>query len=133
MTQTTSRFLADYTPTFYTIHSVQLTVELNDTSTEVINEMLVSRQGEHNEPLVLDGEQQTLLSVSINNKVLSTEQYTISENNLTLLTGEDKFTLTIVTQINPADNTSLEGLFKSGNAFCTQCEAEGVSPYQLLS
>lgn len=125
MTQTTSRFLADYTPTFYTIHSVQLTVELNDTSTEVINEMLVSRQGEHNEPLVLDGEQQTLLSVSINNKVLSTEQYTISENNLTLLTGEDKFTLTIVTQINPADNTSLEGLFKSGNAFCTQCEAEG--------
>ncbi|MFB1000113.1 MAG: aminopeptidase N, partial [Colwellia sp.] len=37
----------------------------------------------------------------------------------------DEFILTIVTEIDPLNNTSLEGLFKSGGAFCTQCEAEG--------
>lgn len=125
MTQSTSRFLADYTPALYTINTVNLTVELDDTQTQVVNEMSISREGEHNEPLVFDGEQLTLLSVAINNSKLSAEQYMLSENNLTIYPDEDSFTLTIITQINPVDNTSLEGLFKSGNAFCTQCEAEG--------
>ena len=125
MTQSTSRFLADYTPAFYTINTVNLTVELDDTQTQVINEMSISREGEHNEPLVFDGEQLTLLSVAINGSKLSAEQYRLSENNLTIYPDEDSFTITIITQINPVDNTSLEGLFKSGNAFCTQCEAEG--------
>lgn len=125
MTQSTSRFLADYRPAFFKVHSVKLTVELDDTHTQVINEMSITRLGEHKEPLVLDGEQQTLLSVTLNNNKLSPEQYTLSENNLTLSIDEDSFTLIIVTQINPENNTSLEGLFKSGNAFCTQCEAEG--------
>lgn len=33
--------------------------------------------------------------------------------------------LTIVTDLDPAANTALEGLYKSGDAYCTQCEAEG--------
>ena len=37
----------------------------------------------------------------------------------------DRFTLEIVTEIAPADNTALEGLYLSGGMFCTQCEAEG--------
>lgn len=125
MTSSTSRFLSDYCPAPFTIETVNLTVELEDKQTQVINEMTVSRQGNHIEPLVLDGEQQILLSVAINNKPLSAEQYTLSENNLSLTTEENSFTLTIITEINPVDNTSLEGLFKSGDAFCTQCEAEG--------
>jgi len=125
MTQSTSRFLADYTPAPYKINTVSLTVELDDTCSTVINEMNVCRQGEHQEPLVLDGEQLTLLSIAINDKALSTEQYQLSDKNLSLNTKEDNFKLTVITQINPVDNTSLEGLFKSGNAFCTQCEAEG--------
>ena len=125
MTQSTSRFLADYTPATFTIETVNLIVQLDDTCTQIINEMTVSRQGEHNKALVLDGEQLTLISVAINDKQLSTEQYQLSEQNLSLKTDEDSFKLTIVTEINPVDNTSLEGLFKSGDAFCTQCEAEG--------
>lgn len=35
------------------------------------------------------------------------------------------FTLSIVTKINPAANSALEGLYQSGAALCTQCEAEG--------
>lgn len=125
MTESTSRFLADYRPAFFTFETVNLTVELDDTCTQVINEIIVSRQGDHNEPLILDGEQLTLVSVAINDQQLSAEQYQLAEQTLSLKTSENKFKLTIVTEINPVDNTSLEGLFKSGNAFCTQCEAEG--------
>lgn len=35
------------------------------------------------------------------------------------------FDLEIVTEIEPQNNTSLEGLYKSTGTFCTQCEAEG--------
>jgi len=125
MTQSTSRFLADYQAASFTIETVNLTVSLNDSCTQVINEMTVARQGEHQDALVLDGDQQTLVSVAINNQPLSAEQYQLSAQDLTLKTKENNFKLTIVTEINPVENTSLEGLFKSGNVFCTQCEAEG--------
>ena len=35
------------------------------------------------------------------------------------------FELEIVTNPEPAQNTSLEGLYQSGEGICTQCEAEG--------
>jgi aminopeptidase N len=125
MTRSASRFLTDYRPSLFTLDTVNLTVSLDDTSTQVINEMAVTRQGDHCDALVLDGEQLTLISISINDKQLSKEQYTLTEQGLAVTTNENNFRLTIITQINPVDNTSLEGLFKSGNAFCTQCEAEG--------
>ena len=37
----------------------------------------------------------------------------------------ERFTLRIVNEISPAANTALEGLYQSGVALCTQCEAEG--------
>ena len=35
------------------------------------------------------------------------------------------FTLEIDTELNPSGNTQLSGLYRSGSAYCTQCEAEG--------
>ena len=35
------------------------------------------------------------------------------------------FELEIVTNLEPAQNTSLQGLYQSGEGICTQCEAEG--------
>ena len=125
MTRSTARFLADYSPANFSIKTVNLTIDLDDTNTQVINELAVSRQGEHQESLILDGEQLTLVSVSIDNEPLLSNQYQQLENNLVITTDKNNFTLTIVTEINPVDNTSLEGLFKSGGAFCSQCEAEG--------
>ena len=34
-------------------------------------------------------------------------------------------TLEIENLINPEANTALEGIYRSGNIYCTQCEAEG--------
>ena len=125
MTQTQAQFLADYRSPYFTFDTVNLTVDLDDTSTQVINEMTVLRQGQHQEALILNGEQLILVSIAINGVELSADQYKISAKTLSLTTSENKFTLTIITRIDPIANTSLEGLFKSGNAFCTQCEAQG--------
>jgi len=125
MTHSTARFLADYSPANFTIETVNLTIELDDTKTQVVNELTINRQGEHQGNLVLDGDQLTLLSVSIDHELLPTDQYQQLEKSLIITTNKNNFTLTIVTEINPVDNTSLEGLFKSGGAFCSQCEAEG--------
>ena len=125
MTRSTARFLADYSPANFNIETVNLTIDLDDTNTQVINELSVNRQGEHQDSLILDGEKLTLVSVSIDGEKLSTDEYEQLDNSLVITTKKNNFTLIIVTEINPVDNTSLEGLFKSGEAFCSQCEAEG--------
>ncbi|MGC0852847.1 hypothetical protein, partial [Pantoea agglomerans] len=37
----------------------------------------------------------------------------------------ERFTLKIINDLHPDQNTALEGLYKSGEALCTHCEAEG--------
>ncbi|MCR6555039.1 aminopeptidase N, partial [Aeromonas sp. CPF2-S1] len=83
----------------------------------------IRRNGEHNAPLVLDGEQLTLKSVAIDG--IPCDHYEQGESSLTLFNLPAECVLTIVTQLDPAANTALEGLYKSGDAYCTQCEAEG--------
>lgn len=51
--------------------------------------------------------------------------YEVTQTQLHIHDLPDEFELCIVTQVNPSTNTALEGLYKSGGAFCTQCEAEG--------
>ncbi len=47
------------------------------------------------------------------------------KNFLTIPNFPDEGELSIRTRIQPQDNTTLEGLYKSNELFCTQCEAEG--------
>jgi len=129
MTDSTPRFLADYRPADFTINTVNLTIYLDDTCSKVVSELTIERQGDEKEALQLNGEHLTLVSIIIDNQALSTDQYQLSDTLLTIeptsLPAKSNFTLTITTEINPQENTALEGLFKSGDAFCTQCEAEG--------
>ncbi|TYK66764.1 aminopeptidase N [Colwellia echini] len=129
MSSTEPRFLADYRPADFTINTVNLSIELADTSTKVINELELVKQGDHQQALVLNGEHLTLISLVLNDQPLHAELYQLNDTLLTIpassLPEGDSFTLIITTEINPLENTALEGLFKSGDAFCTQCEAEG--------
>ncbi|TMM43744.1 aminopeptidase N [Colwellia ponticola] len=129
LSDTAPRFLADYRPADFTISTVNLTIYLEDSCSQVISELTIARQGDSQQALVLNGEHLSLVSLVLNNQALSTEQYQLSETLLTIpassLPTDKCFTLTITTEINPQENTALEGLFKSGDAFCTQCEAEG--------
>jgi len=120
-----ARVLADYTKSQFNILSTDLTFELEDEATIVTNVMQISKVVSGSASLKLDGEQLNLLSISLNENKLSKEEYQLESGALVFETTMSLFTLTIVTKINPLENTSLEGLYKSGTAFCTQCEAEG--------
>lgn len=68
----------------------------------------------------------TLVSVSVNGAPHTDADVAPGGAKLTLRSlPAGAFILTIVTSIKPQDNTSLEGLYKSGGNYCTQCEAEG--------
>lgn len=125
MSDFTPRYLADYSEANFSISTVELTVELDEYKTRVTNRMQMSRKVANNLPLILDGEHLTLLSVLIDDQPLSSENYQLNDTSLSIAIDSDAFMLEIVTEINPVDNTALEGLFKSGDAYCTQCEAEG--------
>jgi aminopeptidase N len=117
------QYREDYQPPHYWIDTLDLDIQLDETATEVVAISRVRRNGEHSEPLVLDGEQLELLAVSVNG--VATEQYQLAEGCLILPQVPQEFVLTLKTRINPTANSALEGLYRSGSAFCTQCEAQG--------
>ncbi|MCH2055080.1 MAG: aminopeptidase N [Thalassotalea sp.] len=125
MSEFTARYLSDYQPSPFTIDEINLTFALDKNKTRVTSVLSVKRQHENGTDLVLDGEHLTLISVAIDERTLSPSEYEITETNLTLRSVADNFSLTMVTEIDPAGNTALEGLYQSGKAYCTQCEAEG--------
>ena len=124
----TTKYLKNYKKPDYLIKTVDLEFELSDHHTLVRSKLVLENNNKNNMPLVMDGEGLKLNSVSLNEKQLTEQDYVHSELGLTINYSDElvnEFTLDIVTEIDPANNKSLEGLYKSDGAFCTQCEAEG--------
>ncbi|UIM98712.1 aminopeptidase N [Yersinia ruckeri] len=121
--QPQAKYRHDYRAPDYTITDIDLNVELDAQKTTVTAVSKVKRQGAEQAPLVLNGEDLTLLSVSVNGQPWL--HYREQDNLLFIEQLPEQFTLTIVNDIHPASNTALEGLYLSGEALCTQCEAEG--------
>jgi aminopeptidase N len=116
--------LKDYTPPAYRISEIALDFRLDPDATRVRAKMQVTRAGA-DAPLVLDGEHLKLISVAVDGRALAAADYKANEDSLTIAKVPAKFTLEIETEIAPAANTALEGLYVSNGMFCTQCEAEG--------
>lgn len=128
MTQMPSaKYRLDYQAPDYTIHRVELDIDLHEHESRVTSVMEVERKGKAGAPLVLDGESLTLKQIKVNGSLLTAEDYVVQAGQLHIhaLPQDDHFTLCIETQVDPVNNTALEGLYKSGGAYCTQCEAEG--------
>lgn len=111
-----------YTAPDFTIEQIDLDINLDESCTTVIATSLVKRLGNHINNLLLNGENLILHSVLVDKKPAI---YRVENNQLYVENAPDQFELQIVTEINPEANSALEGLYKSGSAFCTQCEAEG--------
>ena len=117
-----AKYRKDYQSPSHTISEIDLTFDLYD-SASIITAVSSVKQEKDSSTLVLDGEGLKLVSVLVEGKEWT--QYEQSETQLTLNDLPQEFTLTIVTEVDPEGNSALEGLYKSGGAFCTQCEAEG--------
>ncbi len=119
-------YLKDYQPPEFTIESVSLDFDLSEPVCRVVNRMAIVRSGEGDAPLRLDGSPDLKpVSVSLDGGVLEPSVYDLTPDTLTIKDVPGRFTLEIVTDLKPQENTRLMGLYQSGGNFCTQCEAEG--------
>jgi aminopeptidase N len=117
--------LSDYHPPAYLIDEVRLDFDLAPNTTRVKARLSIRRNGDHSEPLVLDGVRLKAISVAVDGQVLTPGAYEISDDHLTVAQVPSAFTLETEVEIDPDNNKALEGLYMSGGRFCTQCEAEG--------
>lgn len=122
-TEPQAKYRKDYRAPDYTITDVVLDFDLSADDTVVTAVSHLVRQSEHAQPLVLNGEGLTLVSVAVNGQ--SVTDYQQDSHSLTINGLPAECELTIITRFSPAKNTALSGLYQSGEALCTQCEAEG--------
>ncbi len=107
----------------YTITDIELTFDLAPQMTQVTAISKVKRLNADSTALWLDGEALTLLSLHINGKLW--QDYQLKDGGMLVHGVPENFTLKIVNTMHPDQNSALEGLYQSGDALCTQCEAEG--------
>jgi len=122
--------LADYRPPSYLVEEVRLVFRLSPKGTRVLSTIRfrANPDGLEEGNLRLDGEGLRLISASIDGEALTAFDYLLTAEGLTVpaerLPGPS-FTWEAEVEIDPEENTALEGLYTSGGMFCTQCEAEG--------
>lgn len=120
--------LCDYQVPDYLIDETHLTFDLYEDHALVHAQLVMRRNPQLDTQLpalTLVGQQLQLEHLAINDQVLSAGDYQLTENDLTLQPTSQQFTIDSTVRIEPQNNTALEGLYKSGKMFCTQCEAEG--------
>ena len=116
-------YLRDYQPYPYDIQGLNLTFDIQDGHTIVTAVSRFKKTDPLPREVVLNGEDLELISIKIDGQ--ATKDYTRTDEELIFLPTSDEFELEIVTKIYPEKNTRLEGLYKSGDTYCTQCEAQG--------
>ncbi|WP_209326746.1 aminopeptidase N [Pseudoalteromonas sp. PA2MD11] len=118
-----AQYLKDYQAPQFSIKHIDLRFELAPLKTSVQSTMTINRTDESNADLLLDGVDLTLISLMVDDKAY--DDYTLEDEKLIIHNLPESFILKIENHIDPQTNTSLEGLYLSGGAYCTQCEAEG--------
>lgn len=124
-TQKQAVYLKDYTPPPYLVEKIGLVVRIFDSHTEVVSTTVYKSNNKTKAPLVLNGENQIFKSVKIDGHEISKEDYQLDTHTLTLHPSADTFTVEVTSTNDPVNNLTLEGLYRSGTTYCTQCESEG--------
>ena len=120
--------LSEYLPPSYSIEKIDLKFELSETAT-IVTATLVGHKNadseDQNSILKLNGENQRLVSLKLNETFLNNDDFELDGGVLTFKVSANDFQVIVVSEINPSDNKALEGLYLSDGIFCTQCEPEG--------
>jgi aminopeptidase N len=118
-------YLKDYQRPDFIVKHIDLTFDLAFELTLVHSVMQIQKESKKNVPLVLNGEYLNLLEVKLNENILHSIEYELSDKTLTIHNTPDNFILSIKNTINPAKNKALEGLYKADSILCSQNEPEG--------
>ena len=112
----------DYRPPDWLVPEIRLEFALAPERTRVRAVLETVRNGSHDRPLRLDGDELNLVGVQIDGEAAS---YRFDGPALVLEIAGDRATVETQVEVSPEANTKLMGLYASGGILCTQCEAEG--------
>ncbi len=120
-------YLKDYRPPAYLINRTELRFELYEDCAIVSSRLHLLRDDSvaQSNSLELHGQELELLSVAVDGCELTAGEYLVSVDTLLIHCVPQQCVVACRTRIRPQENSSLSGLYKSRNLFCTQCEAEG--------
>ncbi|MEW2917718.1 aminopeptidase N [Ruegeria sp. ANG10] len=119
----TTIYLKDYMPFGYLVDSVHLTFDLADHATRVTSRIAFCPNPEATDrTFFLHGEDLTLIRAVIDGVEVTPN---VTDKGLTVDVPDAPFIWEAVVEIDPGNNTALEGLYMSNGMYCTQCEAEG--------
>ncbi|MCB1531274.1 MAG: aminopeptidase N [Alphaproteobacteria bacterium] len=118
-------YLKDYTPYPYEIEHIDLNFDIHEGySIVTATTQFKPKADGHPAPLFLNGEHLELMDVKLDGETF--KDYECDDKGLTIKSPpHGAFALEITTRLKPEENTRLEGLYRSGDTYCTQCEAEG--------
>src|SRR5260221_1636944 len=100
--------LDEYTPPHFLIDEVHLDFAIQPGSTLVKARMATRRNGDHAEPLRLNGERLKAVSVALDGKALTDNERAIDDEWLTVPDVPSAFTLETEVEIDPDGNKALE-------------------------
>ena len=120
--------LSDYRVPDYLVDTVALEVRLARQATRITARLAIraNPEGRPGAPLVLDGDELHLCGARLDGALIAPDAHLVTPDRFTLLAPPaPPFTLELDTELDPSANLTLMGLYRSGSAYCTQCEAEG--------
>jgi aminopeptidase N len=114
----------DYRPFGWLVPEVRLDFALGLTRTRVTAKLTVQRnaRADHAETIRLNGDALTAISVTVDGEAAD---WRMDGADLIVPLRGDSHLIVVETEIDPAANTQLMGLYASSGMLCTQCEAEG--------
>ena len=114
----------DYRPFGWLVPEVALHFDLGISCTRVRAELTVQRnaRADRAEVIRLNGDSLTPVSVMVDGEAAD---WSMDGGDLMVPLRGDSHLIVIETEIDPAANTQLMGLYASNGMLCTQCEAEG--------
>ena len=112
----------DYRPPDWLVPQIRLDFDLAPETSRVRATLSVERNGAHDRPLRLDGDELELVSVTVDGQPAEAR---MDGPALELDLVGDRAIVETEVRIRPALNTKLMGLYASGGMLSTQCEAEG--------
>ncbi|TVR15781.1 MAG: aminopeptidase N [Planctomycetota bacterium] len=115
----------DYRPPVFTIHSVDMDVDIFDSHCRVRCRLDIERHEGTTDPLLLDGEDLDCRALLLDGEELSKDRYEIADQRLCIPNFPHRGVLESEVILTPRENRQLSGMYQSGSTICTQCEAEG--------
>ncbi|PNP99380.1 aminopeptidase N [Sphingobium sp. SA916] len=115
----------DYRPPDWLVPDIALDFDLDAAATRVHATLSVTRNGDHDRPLKLDGDGLLPLEIRVDGNPLAADQWSMDSGALVIALPDAVHIVETLVEIAPQNNSKLMGLYASGGLLCTQCEAEG--------